>query len=76
MAVSERDRRHFDAIAQAMAMEKAEQRADALRTTIAERIATGFLLAAVPCDEATELALEQRALGQIGLARRGLAHRS
>jgi hypothetical protein len=58
-----------------MAMEKAEQRADALRTTIAERIATGFLLGAVPCDEVTELALEQRALGQIGLARRGLAHR-
>jgi hypothetical protein len=76
MAVSERDRPHFDAIARTVAMQKAEQRAEALRTTIAERIATGFVLGAVPCDEATELAREQRALGQIGLALRGLAHRS
>jgi hypothetical protein len=75
MAVSERDRRHFAVIAEAMAVEKAEQRAQALRTTAAERIAVGFVLGAVPRDDATEQALDERAVGQIGLARRRLALR-
>jgi hypothetical protein len=75
MAVSARDRRHFAVIAEAMAAEKDEQRAQALSTTAAERIAVGFVLGAVPRHDATEEALDERALGQIGLARRRLALR-
>jgi hypothetical protein len=70
MAVSEQDRRHFAIIAGAMATEKEEQRREALHTTAAERVATGFLLGAVPRSRAIEAALDERAAGQIGLAKR------
>jgi hypothetical protein len=70
MSVSVRDRLHFALIAEAMAVEKGEQRREALRTSPAERVATGFLLGAVPRDAATEAALDRRAAGQIGLAKR------
>ena len=70
MAASKEARRHFAAFAEAMADEKHEQRLEALRTTSAERIALGLLLGAVPRDAATERALDERAAGQIELARR------
>jgi hypothetical protein len=75
MEVSEQDRRHFAAIAEAMAAEKDEQRREALRTTAAERVLTGFLLGAVPRTTAIEAALDERAAAQIGLARRRAALR-
>lgn len=70
MGVSEQDRRHFAAIAEAMAAEKDEQRREVLSTTAAERVRTGFLLGAVPRTAAIEAALDERAAEQIGLARR------
>jgi hypothetical protein len=70
MAVTEGDRRHFAVIAEAMAEEKAGQRAETLLTTAAERMTIGMLLGAVPRDAAIEQALDERAHAQIGLARR------
>lgn len=71
MPVSSQDRRHFTVIAEAMAAEKAAQRHEALCTTAAERVALGVLLgSAVPRDAAIDQALDERAVGQIGLARR------
>jgi len=70
MGVSEQDRRHFATIATVMGAEKDEQRREVLRTTAAERVLTGFLLGAVPRTPAIEAALDERAAGQIGLARR------
>ena len=64
MAVSDRDRRHFAAVAEAMAAEKAEQRADALRLSPVDRVVTGFLLGIGPLDPAAERALDERAAGQ------------
>ncbi|MEO8604178.1 MAG: hypothetical protein ABI629_16500 [bacterium] len=70
MTVETRDRRHFALVGEAKAIERAEQRLAALRTTPAERIAAGFLLGAVPRDAAIEASLDARAEAQIGLARR------
>ena len=67
MPVSERDRRHFEIIAAAMTEEKEEQIREALRTTPAIRVRTGFLLGALPA--AIVAALDERSEGQIGLAR-------
>lgn len=63
-------REHFDVIGAAMEAEKADQRLEALRTTPRERIEVGFLLGAVPRDEATERSLDRRADAQIELARK------
>lgn len=57
-------------IAAEMEAEKAEQRLEVLQSTARERIEIGFLLGAGPRDEATERALDERADGQIGLARK------
>jgi hypothetical protein len=70
MAVVERERRHFAAVAEAMGAEKHEQRLEALVTTPAERVAIGFLLGAACYDSAFDDALDERAAAQIGLARR------
>jgi hypothetical protein len=70
MAVSNRQRRHFAAIAEAMAAEKAAQRAEVLRTTVVERVIAGFLLGVVPRNPSIDQALDERAYGQIGLAQR------
>ncbi len=63
-------RSHFDVIGAEMEAEKAEQRLEALRTSPRERIEIGFMLGAVPRDEATERALDERAEAQIELARK------
>jgi hypothetical protein len=76
MAVTAADRRHFELIAVAMAAEKAAQRLEALDSTPAERVALGFQLGAVPRSDAIEAALDERAQGQLGLARRGRALRT
>ena len=68
MPVSEHERRHFALIAAAMAEEKDEQIRDALQTTPAARVLTGFLLGAVPRPRGVAAALNDRAEGQIGLA--------
>lgn len=65
-----RAREHFRVIGAAMAAKKEDQRRDALRTSAAERVAAGILIGHVPIDEATARSLDERALGQIGLARR------
>jgi hypothetical protein len=70
MGVSQHDRDHFAVIAETMAEEKNAQRAGVLRTTVAERIAVGFRLGAVPRTPAIDAALDERAAQQIGLARR------
>jgi hypothetical protein len=75
MGASQRDRRHFEAIAEAMQAKAEEERSEVLETTVAERIALGFILGAGARDEATERALDERAQDQIGLARRRLALR-
>lgn len=54
-----------------MADKKVAQRREALTTSPAERVATGFLLGAVPRSRGTEQALDERAQGQIGLAQAG-----
>jgi hypothetical protein len=71
VGVSERDRRRFARIGAAMAEKKAAQRRDALRTTPAERVAAGFLLGAGPRSPGAERALDERAAGQLELARAG-----
>ena len=70
MAVTLRQRAHFEAIAEAMRREKDEQRLSARRSTAAERIEIGYRLGMVPTSRAIEEALHERALGQIGLAQR------
>jgi hypothetical protein len=70
MAVAERDRRHFAVIAEAMAAEKAGQRAETLQTTAVERMRIGMLLGVELRDAVIEQALDERARAQIGLARR------
>ncbi len=70
MPASEADRRHFALIAATMADEKAEQRREALQTSMAERVALGFRLGAGPHSAACEAALDARAAAQIGLAQR------
>lgn len=76
MAVTSRDRRHFQLVGEAMAAKKAEQRRDALSSTPAERVALGFRLGARTKPDATDAALDERAEAQIGLAVRGRALRS
>lgn len=49
------------------------ERRRALETPARERVATGFRLGAIPLDEAQERVLHERALGQVGLARRRVA---
>lgn len=70
MSVSNRDRQHFALVAEVMAEVKDEQRRDALATTAGERVRIGFLLAALPRAAASEVLLDERAAGQIGLAER------
>lgn len=71
VSVSEKDRDRFVRIGAAMAEKKVAQRQEALTTTPAERVAAGFLLGAVPRTAGTERALDERARGQIELARAG-----
>jgi hypothetical protein len=68
VAVNERDWEHFAAIAKAMETKATEERCELLQTTVAEQIAMGFVLGAVPRDEAMERVLDERAHDQIGLA--------
>lgn len=70
MPASASDRRHFALIATTMADEKAEQRREALQTSMAERVALGFRLGAGSRSAACEEALDARAAAQIGLAQR------
>lgn len=53
-----------------MAAEKSAQRAETLESTVAERMAMGMLLGAGPRDPTVERSLDERARGQIGIARR------
>jgi hypothetical protein len=69
--VSKKDHDRFARIGAAMAEKKVAQRRDALTTTPAERVAAGFLLGAGPRTPGTERALDERAQGQIELARAG-----
>lgn len=75
MAVTSRERRHFQLVGEAMAAKKDEQRRDALCSTAAERVVLGFRLGAQPNSAASDAALDERADAQIGLAIRGRALR-
>ncbi len=71
MSKARADRDRFARIGAAMAEKKSEQRRDALRTTAAERVASGFLLGAGPRTPGVARALDRRAEQQIGLAEAG-----
>ena len=71
VGVSAKDRDHFARIGAAMTAKKTAQRQEALRISPAERVATGFLLGAVPRSPGIERALDERAEQQIELARKG-----
>lgn len=63
-----KDRRHFKAIAEAMAADEAERMDEAAALEGVEGILEGLRLgAAVPLTEAAEAELDQRALGQAEL---------
>jgi hypothetical protein len=71
VGVSGKDRDRFARIGAAMTDKKTAQRRDALLTTPADRVATGFLLGAGPRSPGIERALDDRAERQIELARAG-----
>jgi|GEM_PF-5248330 len=75
MAVSERERSHFDAVKRAIGAAKIADCVEVAATSAADRVRTGFLLAQVPLSPAVEKAIDADALGQIGLARRRPAGR-
>ncbi len=70
MAVDKRALGHFRAIAEAMAAKSREDCLEAVASSPAERVRTGFLLGDVPRTPAIEAELDARARGQIGLALR------
>jgi hypothetical protein len=71
MSVSERDRRHFAAIAEAKRAERDERLREAAARDPMEKIIEGLALgAAAPTSEAIERMLDERALGQAELHRR------
>jgi hypothetical protein len=72
MAMTRGARRHFEAVAEAMAAEKHDQRLEALRSSAASRVRAGFEVGSISLPPGGELALDERAEGQVGLARRAL----
>lgn len=70
--VTDRDRAHFRRIAAAKKAEEEERLAEAARRHPVEKMIEGLQMGyAAPTDEATERMLDERALGQAELARRG-----
>jgi len=71
MAVTERERRHFERIAEAKRSEQEERMREAAREPVMKRIIEGLELGELaPTDAATEAMLDERALGQANLAAR------
>ncbi|HEX2677610.1 MAG TPA: hypothetical protein VHM19_13245 [Polyangiales bacterium] len=71
--VSARDRRHFDAIRKAKQAEREERLVETLARDPIESMREGLALGAGKVDAAVERLLDQRALGQAELAKRGRA---
>lgn len=68
LRMSQRERRHFEAIARAMAEDDARRVEEAMALTPWERMVLGLELgAAMPANEAVEADLDRRALGQAEL---------
>jgi len=71
-SVTDRDREHFRRIAEAKKAEEAERLREAALRHPVEKMIEGLRMGyAAPTDEATERLLDERALGQAELARRG-----
>ncbi len=71
MAVTERERRHFERIAAAKRSEHEDRMREAAREPVMKRIIEGLELGELaPNDAATEAMLDERALGQANLAAR------
>ena len=70
MPVGKRDILHIEAIGRAMDAEKLADCGEWMRSSPAERVRIGFALGQVALSPAVELALDQQALEQIGLAKR------
>lgn len=70
MAADKRSLGHFRAIAEAMAVKSRQDCEEAVLSSPAERVRTGFLLGDVPRTPAIEAAMDADARGQIGLAMR------
>jgi hypothetical protein len=73
MRVTERERRHFDAIRRAKQAEHEERLREALQTHPVARILQGLALGAGEQAAEVEAALDRRATGQAELGRRARA---